>query len=171
MRFAVLLILLLTAACDGGTTAPSSTTPAPAVPPSTPSSAAPAVLTWGGSGTSSDVLITLNAPKASADPVIGADGKPDPAQRYVLIPGTADNKSSGKATLSFGGRVGQKEAPPVAKAGDDLNEFLAGESGAFEQRFRVPADATELVLEVYANVNQEPTDGRLQFKGPLPPVA
>lgn len=168
MRIALIVLLLLVTAC--GTTAPTAPTapPTTASAPVTPSSVAPAVLAWRDSGTSSGVLIQLNEPELSADAVIGVDGKPDATQRYVLLPGTARNATTGKARLTFKGRVGQKEAPAVAGTNDDVGEFLPGEGGEFRQRMRVPAEAKELIVEVYANIDQQPTQGRLTFKGPLP---
>ncbi|MBP2341138.1 hypothetical protein JOF41_007392 [Saccharothrix coeruleofusca] len=140
---------------------PSSSTPSP----TTSSSAAPAVLSWGGSGSSSGVYIEVGTPVVSGDPVVGVDGQPDPSQRYVLLPVTVGNKTAGQARLSFSGRVGQREAPWTA--GDDLGEYLPGEGGPMQAKFRVPVDAKELVVEVYANVNGEPTTNRLTFRGPL----
>lgn len=171
MRTALVTSLLaLTAACSSSPpppAAPASSTPPPAV---ASSSAVPQVLAWGGSGTSSGVLIQIATPTASTKPVIGVDGKPDPKFRFVTLPITATNKSTGTATISVTGRVGQQEAG-VFEAENGLGKFLPGEGGPFERLVKVPVDASELVLEVYANVNQEPTTGRLQFKGPLPPTA
>jgi hypothetical protein len=156
MRTALLSAALLTlTACTSAPPAPApptSTTTEAIQTPTTTTSAAPAVLTWGGTGTSSGVVITLAAPTRDGD--------------TAVIPVTVDNKAAGKARLSFKGRVGQAEAAWLA--GTDAGEFLPGENGTLEARFRLPAGATgDLVVETYANIDGAPTQNRLTFKGPL----
>jgi hypothetical protein len=161
---------LLLGAC--GTSTPSSPTTSPAPPPPTETSATPSsssaaagVLTWGGDGSSSGVYIKVGAPVTIAEPVAGADGKPDPAFRFVEAPVTAGNKTDQKARVSFSGRVGSKEAPWTAN--DSVPEALPGETAEFTARFKVAADARELIVEVYANVGGGVTSNRLNFKGPI----
>lgn len=126
------------------------------------------ILTWGESGTSTDVLIQIAAPTASPKPVIGVDGKPDPAFKFVLLPITATNKAAGEATITVTGRIGQQKV----EAYDDetgTGKFLPGETGTVQRPLKVPTDATgELTVEVYANIDRQPTQNRLAFKGPLP---
>lgn len=165
MRIVLLLAAAVLAACSSSpSAAPSST---PEVPPSTSSSspttsssAAPAVLTWGGSGSSSGVDITVAAPTASPEPA------PEPGLRFVLVSITAANKSAGTATIAVWARAGQQELD-VYDGPDGAGKFLPGESGTVQRQVAVPVDAKELTLEVYANVDQEPTQNRLAFKGPL----
>lgn len=124
------------------------------------------VLAWGESGTSSDVLIQIDTPTASTKQVIGADGKPDPAYKFVLLPITANNKSAGQASITVTGRVGQQKVDAYADE-NGTGKFLPGETGTFHRPIRVPTEAKELILEVYANIDQQPTQNRLAFKGPL----
>jgi hypothetical protein len=67
--------------------------------------------------------------------------------------------------LSFSGRVGSKEAPWTAN--DSVPEALPGETAELTARFKVPVDAKELIVEVYANVGGGVTSNRLNFKGPI----
>lgn len=159
----------LLAAC--GTNTPTSTgptttavTPPAATSPAPSSAAGTSVLTWGGDGSSSGVYIKIGTPSTSTDPVIGVNGKPDPAFRYVMLPVTAGNKTAGKARVSFFPRVGAKEAPAMA---GDVPEALPGETAEFQQKVKVPVDAAELILEVYATVDGKPATNRLNFKGPI----
>ena len=123
---------------------------------------------WGESATSSDVLIQIDAPAASSNPVIGVDGKPDPAFKIVTLPITATNKSAGQATIAVWARIGQQKVDAYEDEGG-ASKFLPGESGQIRRPLRVPADAKgDLTLEVYANVDQKPVQSRLAFKGPLP---
>lgn len=166
MRTALLLAAasLLLTACSSSPPASSPATLESEVIniPSTTSSAAPKILTWGGRGTSTGVDIQLGTPV------------PDPAnvanlgKRYVLIPVTVTNRAQGTATISFSGRVGQVEAPPMDVDAEPTAKFLPGESGTFDRRFEVPEAGGELIVETYANIDQAPTENRLTFKGPLP---
>lgn len=171
MRIAAAAVLvLLTTACSG-TPSTSTSSSTPAAPPSLPMSSSAAttkVLTWGESGTSTDVDIQIDTPTVSTKPVIGTNGKPDPAFKFVLLPITATNKSSGTATISVFARVGQQQAD-VYDAENGVGKFLPGEGGKFERPIKVAANATgDLVLEVYANIDHGLTKNRLNFKGPLP---
>jgi hypothetical protein len=166
MRLAVsaAAFLLLTACSSTPPATTSSTTP----PPSLPSSAAMKVYTWGESATSSDVLIQIDAPAASAKQVIGVDGKPDPAFKMIVLPITVTNKSTGQATVAVWARIGQQKVEAYEDEGG-ASKFLPGENGQVRRPLRVPVDAAgELTLEVYANVDQRPAQSRLAFKGPLP---
>lgn len=169
MRIALAAALvLLTAACSNSS--PTTTPPSTAVstPPPTSSTPQIKVLTWGDSGTSSDVQITIAAPATSTKPVIGVDGKPDPTRKFIVLPITITNKAAGQATVTVSARIGQQKAEAYEDEGG-AGKFLPGESGSLRRPFEVAADATgDLVLEVYANVDQQPTKNRLAFKGPLP---
>lgn len=122
---------------------------------------------WGESATSSGVLIRIDAPAASAKPVIGVNGKPDPAFRIVTLPITVTNKSTGQATVAVWARIGQQKVEAYEDEGG-ASKFLPGESGQVRRPLQVPADAKgDLTLEVYANVDQQPAKERLAFKGPL----
>lgn len=169
MRTALILAaagLLLTACSDTPPTSSPATVESEVINvPTTTTSAAPKVLTWGGKGTSTGVDIQLGTPVPDPDNVA------DPGRRYVLIPVTVTNNANGTATLSFSGRVGQVEAPPMDIGAEPTAKFLPGESGTFDRRFEVPAGGGELVVETYANIDQGPTENRLTFKGPLPPAA
>ncbi|GGM75417.1 hypothetical protein GCM10012275_52600 [Longimycelium tulufanense] len=159
-RLALPILALLLAAC-GGQEPPTATSPTTAAPPSPSPSAAVAasVLSWGEGGNSSGVYLQVSQPKPVEEPA------PE-GSRYVVAEVLAGNKATGPARVSFSGRVGAVEAPPIAE-GSPVPPVLPGESVTIKQKFRVPADATELVLEVYANVGQEPTTNRLHFKGPI----
>jgi len=172
MRIPLLLAAaaVLLAAC--GTSTPASSgptttavTPPPATSPAPSSPAGTGVLTWGGDGSSSGVYIKVGQPVTISEPVTGSDGKPDPALRFVEAPVTAGNKTQDKARLSFSGRVGSKEAPWTAN--DSVPEALPGETAELTARFKVPVDAKELIVEVYANVGGAVTSNRLNFKGPI----
>ena len=159
--------LLLLAACS------SNPEPAPSpgesevidipAPSSTTTSAAPKILTWGDKGTSTSVDISLGTP------VLDTENTADAGRAYVLIPVTVtNNNAGGTATISFAGRVGQTEAPPMDIGSEPTAKFLPGESGEFQRRFEVPAAGGELIVETYANIDNGPTENRLTFKGPLP---
>lgn len=161
-------LLLLTAACSSTppATTPTSTPPPLATPP-TSSSPSLKIYTWGESATSSNVLIKVEAPRSSAEPVIGANGKPDPAFKFVVLPITVTNNAAGQATVAVTGRIGQQE---VGVYEDESGEgkWLPGENGQVRRPLRVPTNATgDLTLEVYANIDRQPTQNRLAFKGPL----
>ncbi|MCS7481726.1 hypothetical protein ACFFQW_45390 [Umezawaea endophytica] len=160
MRTPLLLaaVVLLVTACGKGR--PTGIEPTTAIPP-----AVPVVLTWDGDGTSSGVHVKVGRPVAVGEPVIGVDGKPDPAFRFVEVPVTADNKTDEKARLSFSGRVGTKEV--LWKANNSVTEAPAAETTTTTARFRVPVDAEDLTVEVHANVSGAVTTNRLTFKGPL----
>lgn len=169
MRIAIAAtVLFLTAAC--GST-PSATSPASTPPPPSPpvsSAAAMKIYTWGESATSTDVLIKLDAPVSSTEPVIGSNGKPDPKFKMIVLPITATNNASGQATVAVRARIGQQEAGVYEDEGGK-GKWLPGESGQVRRPLRIPADATgDLTIEVYANIDQQPTKNRLAFKGPLP---
>ena len=126
------------------------------------------VHTWGESVTSSGVLIEIGTPAASSEPVIGINGKPDPARKFVAVPLTATNNAGGKATVAVSARVGQEKLD-VYGVDDAANSFLPGETGKSDRLIRMPVGTQgELVLDVYANVEQAPTRDRFSFKGPLP---
>ncbi|WP_189062197.1 hypothetical protein [Longimycelium tulufanense] len=116
-------------------------------------------MSWDEGGNSSGVYIQVSQPKPFEEPA------PE-GSRYLVADVLVGNKATGPARVSFSGRVGTVEAPPVADGGP-VPPVLPGESVTIKQKFRVPADATELVLEVYANVGQESTTNRLHFKGPI----
>lgn len=170
MRIAVsAAALLFLTACSGTPPAGSpASTPPPASPPA--SSAAMRVYTWGESVTSSGVLLEIGTPVPSDEPVIGINGKPDPARKFVTVPLAVTNKAAGGAAVAVNARVGQQrlDVYSVGRTAD-ANKFLPGEAGKFDRNVRMPVETQgELVLEVYANVEQAKTREIFTFKGPLP---
>ncbi len=170
MRLAATAVLLaLTAACSSppSGTAPGNTPP-PAVAPPTSSSPALQIHTWGDSVESNKVLIKVGAPEASSKPVIAANGKPDPARKFIVLPMTVTNNAAGQATVTTWTRIGQQKVDFYEDEGG-ASRFLPGESGQIRRPLEVAADATgDLTVEVYANVDQKSTQARDVFRGPLP---
>jgi len=166
MRTPLLLaaVALLLTACGEGH--PTGIEPTTRVPPAiAPGSSPPAALGWHGTGTSSGVHVEVGRPVVTADQVIGSDGRPDPAFRFVETPVTANNRTAERARLSFSGRAGTREAPWTASSG--APEAPPGRTAELTARFKVPADAEELVVEVYTTVGGAVTTNRLTFEGPL----
>jgi hypothetical protein len=155
---------LLLAACgstppaDTGTQSEVINTPPPAT---TTTSAAAKILTWGDTGTSTGVDIRIDTPTVSSEP--GPAGTP-----FLLLPITATNNTQGTATIAVTARAGQQEVDVYDGPNGETGKFLPGETGTYQRRLAVPAGTRELVLQVYANIDQAPTENRLAFKGPLP---